>query len=100
MILFQRYADHTFFQCFNHSIFSVKYSPHRRNVSKNIICYCLVDRRLLGMFYYEGKEYDFNFSKLHLMVKTTFAFEEHDEEVVWHVRQENIMQQWKLRCTV
>ena len=34
------------------------------------------------------------------MVKTTFAFEEHDEEVVWHVRQENIMQQWKLRCTV
>ena len=24
------------------------------------------------------------------MVKTTFSFEEHDEEVVWHVRQENI----------
>ena len=49
-----------------------------------------LDRRLLGVFYYEGKEYDFNFSKLHLMVKTTFSFEEHDEEVVWHVRQENI----------
>ena len=49
-----------------------------------------LDRRLLGVFYYEGKEYDFNFSKLHLMVKTTFSFEEHEEEVIWHVRQENI----------
>ncbi len=49
-----------------------------------------LDRRLLGVFYYEGKEYDFNFSKLHLMVKTAFSFEELDEEVVWHVRQENI----------
>jgi len=49
-----------------------------------------LDRRLLGVFYYEGKEYDFNFSKLHLMVKTAFSFEEREEEVVWHVRQENI----------
>ena len=49
-----------------------------------------LDRRLLGVFYYEGKEYDFNFSKLHLKVKTDFSFEEHDEEVIWYVRQENI----------
>ena len=42
------------------------------------------------MFYYEGREYDFNFSKLHLMVKTDFSFEEFEDEVVWHVRQENI----------
>ena len=49
-----------------------------------------LDRRLLGVFYYEGKEYDFNFSKLHLMVKTEFSFEEQEEVVVWHVRQENI----------
>ena len=49
-----------------------------------------LDRRLLGVFWYEGKEYDFNFSKLHLMVKTEFSFEERDEVVVWHVRQENI----------
>ena len=48
-----------------------------------------LDRRLLGVFYYEGKEYDFNFSKLHLMVKTEFSFEEKDDVVVWHVRQEN-----------
>lgn len=49
-----------------------------------------LDRRLLGVFYYEGKEYDFNFSKLHLKVKTDFSFEELDDTVVWHVRQENI----------
>ena len=49
-----------------------------------------LDRRLLGVFYYEGKEYDFNFSKLHLQVKTAFSFEELDDRVVWHVRQENI----------
>ena len=49
-----------------------------------------LDRRLLGVFYYEGKEYDFNFSKLHLKVKTDFAFEEREDTVVWNVRQENI----------
>ena len=49
-----------------------------------------LDRRLLGVFYYEGKEYDFNFSKLHLKVKTEFSFEEKEDTVVWHVRQENI----------
>ena len=49
-----------------------------------------LDRRLLGVFFYEGKEYDFNFSKLHLHVKTEFSFEEREDTVVWHVRQENI----------
>ena len=49
-----------------------------------------LDRRLLGVFYYEGREYDFNFSKLWLNVKTEFSFEEREDEVVWHVRQENI----------
>ena len=49
-----------------------------------------LERRLLGVFYYEGKEYDFNFSKLHLQVKTEFSFEEKEDVVVWHVRQENV----------
>ncbi len=48
-----------------------------------------LDRRLLGVFYYEGKEYDFNFSHLWLNVKTKFSFEERDNEVYWNVRQEN-----------
>ena len=41
-----------------------------------------------------------NFSKLHLKVKTEFSFEEHDEEVVWRVRQENISaaMETEVRC--
>ena len=49
-----------------------------------------LDRRLLGVFWYEGKEYDFNFSKVWLDVKTKFSFREDDENVYWHVVQENI----------
>ena len=49
-----------------------------------------LDRCLLGVFYYEGKEYDFNFSHVWLHVKTEFSFEENDTEVVWYVKQENI----------
>jgi hypothetical protein len=49
-----------------------------------------LNRRLLGVFYYEGKEYDFNFSHIWLKVKTDFSFEEKENEVIWHVRQENI----------
>ena len=48
-----------------------------------------LDRRLLGVFYYEGKEYDFNFSHVWLNVKTEFSFEEKEDIVVWHVKQEN-----------
>ena len=48
-----------------------------------------LDRRLLGAFWYEGREFDFNFSHVWLNVKTEFSFEEKDEEVIWHVRQEN-----------
>ncbi|MBR2257434.1 MAG: hypothetical protein IJ899_08955 [Blautia sp.] len=49
-----------------------------------------LNRRLLGAFWYEGKEYDFNFSHAWLHVKTEFHFEESEEEVRWHVRQETI----------
>ena len=49
-----------------------------------------LDRRLLGVFWYEGKEYDFNFSKLQLKVKSEFSFDEREDVVVWHVRQENL----------
>ena len=49
-----------------------------------------LDRRLLGVFWYEGREYDFNFSKPWLRVKTEFSFEEREDLAVWHVRQENV----------
>ena len=49
-----------------------------------------LDRRLLGVFWYEGKEYDFNFSHFWLNVQTQFSFEEKEDEVIWHVRKENV----------
>ena len=49
-----------------------------------------LDRRLLGVFYYEGREFDFNFSHLWLNVKTEFSFKEGEELVSWQVRQENL----------
>ena len=49
-----------------------------------------LDRRLLGVCWYEGREYDFNFSHVWLNVKTEFSFEETDELVIWHVKQENL----------
>lgn len=48
-----------------------------------------LDRRLLGVFFYEGREYDFNFSHVWLNVKTEFSFEEREEDVLWRVKQEN-----------
>ena len=49
-----------------------------------------LERRLLGVLYYEGKEYDFNFSHVWLNVKTAFSFAEGEELVHWRVRQENV----------
>ncbi|MBO4679472.1 MAG: hypothetical protein J5626_07360 [Lachnospiraceae bacterium] len=79
----------------NH-LYSTKHNRYLENSVFDIgggrpkIYFVPLDRRLLGVFWYEGKEYDFNFSKLHLMVKTEFSSEETDELVIWHVRQENI----------
>ena len=47
-----------------------------------------LDRRLLGAFYYEGAEYDFNFSHVWLNVQTQFDFAELEDTVRWHVKQE------------
>ncbi len=59
-----------------------------------------LDRRLLGVFYYEGKEYDFNFSHVWQNVKTEFSFDENDDTVFWHVRQENkdAVMETKINC--
>ena len=59
-----------------------------------------LDRRLLGVFWYEGKEYDFNFSHVWMDVQTEFSFEEREDEVVWHVRQENrhAVMETEIRC--
>ena len=47
------------------------------------------NRKLLGAMYYEGKEYEFNFSKFWMNVKTDFDYEETEDELIWHVHQSN-----------
>ncbi len=46
-----------------------------------------LDRILLGAFYYEGREYEFNFSKVWTRPKTVFRCFETDTEIVWHIKQ-------------
>jgi len=48
-----------------------------------------LERKLLSAFWYEGKPYEFNFSKFWTGTKTTFSYEETAEEIVWHVEQQN-----------
>ena len=44
-------------------------------------------RQLLSAFYYEGREFEFNFSKPALFTQTRFDCAETDEEVKWRVAQ-------------
>lgn len=46
-----------------------------------------LDRKLLGEFWYEGKDYEFNFSKFWTGSRTQFDCWETDEEIHWHVVQ-------------
>lgn len=48
-----------------------------------------LERKLLSAFWYEGKPYEFNFSKFWTGTKTTFSYEDTAEEIVWHVEQQN-----------
>ena len=44
-------------------------------------------RKLLSAFWYEGKPYEFNFSKAWTRVRTTFDCRETDNQIIWHVEQ-------------
>lgn len=44
-------------------------------------------RKLLGQFYYEGRDYEFNFSKFWTGSKTYFKCKETDTHILWKVRQ-------------
>ena len=46
-----------------------------------------LNRKLLGEFYYEGKDYEFNFSKFWTLSGTKFACQETEDEIRWHVVQ-------------
>ncbi len=47
----------------------------------------VLDGKLLGCLYYEGEEYEFNFSKFWTGSKTYYKCGETDTEIVWHVDQ-------------
>lgn len=49
-----------------------------------------LNRKLLSAFWYEGKEYEFNFSKFWTLTRTKFDCKETQDEIIWYVRQENI----------
>lgn len=52
--------------------------------------YCVpLDKKLLGAFMYEGKEYEYNFSKPWTMPKTIFYTKETSDKMIWHIRLEN-----------
>ncbi len=46
-----------------------------------------LNRKLLGEFYYEGKDYEFNFSKFWTLSGTKFDCRETEDEILWHVDQ-------------
>ena len=59
-----------------------------------------LNRKLLSDFWYEGKSYEFNFSKFWTLCKTKFDCEETDTEILWHVRQETVssVMDTRIRC--
>lgn len=46
-----------------------------------------LERKLLAAFLYEGKEYEFNFSKLWTLTRTSFECHETKNEMIWRIRQ-------------
>ena len=59
-----------------------------------------LDRILLGAFYLEGKPIEFNFSKPWTGARTKFKCKETEEEIIWHVEQENrnFVMQTNIHC--
>ena len=47
-----------------------------------------MNRKLLSDFWYEGKSYEFNFSKFWTLCRTKFDCRETEDKIVWYVRQE------------
>ena len=52
------------------------------------IGFIALNRKLLSCFHYEGKDYEFNFSKFWTFTRTKFDCYETDDQIVWNVIQE------------
>ena len=46
-----------------------------------------LNRKLLSAFFYEGKSYEFNFSKFWTLTRTEFNCRETETQIIWHVEQ-------------
>ncbi len=51
------------------------------------IFFLALNRKLLGEFYYEGVDFEFNFSKFWTLSRTKFECRETSDEIQWHVIQ-------------
>lgn len=59
-----------------------------------------LSRKLLSAFWYEGRPFEFNFSKFWTFVRTKFRCYEKSEEIVWHIEQRNLLDKMvtDIRC--
>ena len=52
------------------------------------IFFYALNRQLLSAFWYEGRQYEYNFSKFWTGCRTGFSSEETETHILWHVKQE------------
>lgn len=77
----------------SNNLYSKKYNKKLENSVFDIgggrpkIFFVALKRKLLSAFYYEGKCYEFNFSKFWTFTRTKFECNETDTEIIWHVEQ-------------
>lgn len=50
----------------------------------------VLNRKLLSAFWYEGKSFEFNFSKFWTFTRIKFEGKESDSQVIWHVEQKTL----------
>ena len=49
-----------------------------------------LERKLLSAFWYEGREFEFNFSKFWTFCRTKFSCKETKTQLIWHVEQKTL----------
>lgn len=58
-----------------------------------------LNRKLLGQFYYEGADYEFNFSKFWTGSRTKFNCKETDTQILWEVTQTTFRAKMEITAT-